>query len=24
VRVSNEVGLGRVVAKLVPMGVMKG
>jgi tRNA-splicing ligase RtcB len=24
VRVSNEVGLGRVVAKLVPLGVMKG
>jgi len=24
VRVSNEVGLGRVVAKLVPMGVIKG
>jgi tRNA-splicing ligase RtcB len=24
VRVSNEVGLGRVVAKLVPIGVMKG
>ena len=24
VRVSNEVGLGRVVARLVPMGVMKG
>ncbi len=24
VRVSNEIGLGRVVAKLVPLGVMKG
>ena len=24
VRVSHEVGLGRLVARLVPMGVMKG